>query len=149
MDSSSRARPPERSYPKMRALLSDPDSVPYGSEPLARAVPPPGARAFFRAPIKPRARTTTEEQIDSMLEEMAESLLVGGTGAGLEFRITLKDDFFAGTELRIYMEDLEIRASFAPPDYATFRQLSKEVDRLRSHLEQLGLRVGRIEVKNP
>jgi hypothetical protein len=88
--------------------------------------------------------------LDAMLESMAEGLLVGSDGrGGSQMQVTLRDEFFRGTELRIAVESGEVRAQLVPPDRDTYRLLSSELHRLRGMLEERGLRVGALEVVEP
>jgi hypothetical protein len=85
-----------------------------------------------------------------MLEAMAEGLLVGSDGqGGSEMHVTLRDEFFRGTELRIAVEGGEVRAQLIPQDRDTYRLLSSEIHRLRASLEEKGLRIGVLEVVEP
>ena len=140
--------PPERRYPRMRALLRDPDLVPFGCEPPARGAPPvPGT--FFPAPREPLERPAPAD-LDAMLTTMAEGLLIGENRAGqTEVRVTLKDEFFAGTELRIAVGGGEVCAVLVPPDRDIYWQLNANLEELRARLSARGLRVTEIRVAEP
>jgi flagellar hook-length control protein FliK len=146
----------------MRALLREPDAAPVRA--VDRALPVPGT--FFRSPpaahaahaAQAQAQAQAEAQaaaqaaagLDSMLESMAEGLLVGTDGGGAsQIQVTLRDDFFRGTELRVSFDAGEVRAQLVPPDRDTYRLLSSELHRLRSSLEERGLKVGALDVVEP
>jgi hypothetical protein len=146
--------PPERRYPKMRALLRNPDAVPLGIEPRtpkSRAAPVPGT--FFPAPKQPKEPPmvpSAPADLDEMLATMAEGLLIGEDAAGnKEVRVTLRDEFFAGTELRIVVGDGKVRAVLVPPDRGTYLMLNGNIDELRMRLESRGLRVAELRVAEP
>ena len=89
-------------------------------------------------------------EVDELLGEMAEGLLVGGDGAGTsEIRVTLGEEFFGGTELRIQRSADGVTAILRPPDRDTYRILAAELPRLRVHLEERGLRVSNLRVEEP
>lgn len=148
----SRSRLPNkapREYPVMRGLLRDPEALPEGSPDRPSSVE---ARAFIRSspPRPPPREKASRAALDGMLEQMAEGLLVGGSGDALsEMRVTLRDEFFRGTELRIAVGLEGVTARFIPPDRDTYRHLSSELPRLRSHLADRGLKVGKLEVDEP
>lgn len=137
---------PERTYPLARALLENPNEVPYGLDPK----PAPEVPGTFIPHRQPKRRLESMERADQLLEEMASTLLIGGDDRGTkEVRITLSDDFFQGTELRIAFVGGQLSAELSPPDLATFELLKREASRLREHLEARGLRVSSVEVKRP
>jgi hypothetical protein len=142
-----------RRYPKMRALLKNPDRVPHGSEPLARPKPRAVPGTFFPAPRKekePPIGSATPADLDEMLVAMAEGLLIGEDAAGhTEVRVTLRDEFFAGTELRITAGEGKVRAVLLPPDRSTYLELNGNIDELRLRLEARGLRVEELRVAEP
>jgi hypothetical protein len=138
--------PPERRYPKMRALLADPD-VALGAPLRARAQPVPGT--FFPAARPPPERPAPAD-LDQLLATMAEGLLVGETPSGeTEIRVTLRDEFFAGTELRIVAGAGTIRARLLPPDRSTYWSLNGNLHELEQRLLGRGLRVTELEVVEP
>lgn len=137
---------PERRYPLARALLEDPERVPYGLE----LHPAPEVPGTFIPKREARRRSDSLARADQLLGEMAETLLIGGDDrGGQEVRIVLTDEFFRGTELRIVLGGGALSAELSPPDLDTFELLGREADRLREHLEARGLRVSRVEVKRP
>jgi hypothetical protein len=144
-----------RRYPKMRALLKNPDEVPHGSEPIGRAkmAAPPVPGTFFPAPRKerePPQGASAPADLDEMLAAMAEGLLVGDDGSGgTEVRVTLRDEFFAGTELRIRAGGGKVRAVLVPPDRSTYLALNGNLSELRARLEARGLKVEELRVAEP
>jgi hypothetical protein len=141
-----------RRYPKMRALLKNPDRVPHGSLPPSRPKAPPVPGTFFPAPKKekPRELASTPQDLDDMLVAMAEGLLIGEDASGhTEVRITLRDEFFAGTELRITAGEGKVSALLVPPDRSTYLELNGNIDDLRLRLEARGLRVEELRVAEP
>lgn len=140
---------PVRHYPKMRALLEDPDSVPYGIEPPSAAARPPVPGTFFPTPRAGPARPAAVD-LDGLLLTMAEGLLIGeGPSGGTEVRVTLKDEFFAGTELRIAVGEGAVKATLVPPDREVYWQLSGHISELEERLNGKGLKVRTIEVLEP
>lgn len=138
-----------RRYPKMLALLSDPDHVPLGNEaPVPEPMPAvPGT--FFPAARPPRPQPAPAD-LDGLLATMAEGLLIGETPDGhTEVRVTLKDEFFAGTELRITLGAGSLSATLVPPDREIYWQLAGNIDALRERLTDRGLSVTEIKVADP
>lgn len=85
-----------------------------------------------------------------MLACMAEGLLVGSNEDGhTEVRITLRDEFFAGTELRISTASGQVTAVLVPPDRETYWLISGRIDELRTRLAERGLRIAELKVANP
>ncbi len=141
--------PLSRHYPKMRSLLKDPDSVPYGSAPSTPEASRPVPGTFFPAVRAPKPKSGAED-LDGLLITMAEGLLVGeGPTGGTEIRVNLKDEFFAGTELRIELGDGAIKATLIPPDREIYWQLNAHIDDLEARLSGKGLRVQSIVVLEP
>lgn len=141
--------PSARHYPKMRSLLKDPDSVPYGIAPATAAASRPVPGTFFPTVRAPLPKSGAED-LDGLLMTMAEGLLVGeGPAGGTEIRVTLKDEFFAGTELRIELGDGAIKATLIPPDREIYWQLNAHTDDLEARLSGKGLRVQSIVVLEP
>jgi hypothetical protein len=141
-------RPPssERAYPKMRALLQNPSVVPYGN---AAPPPPPVPGTFFPAPREP-IRKAEPADLDALLTTMADGLLIGEMpDGGTEVRVTLKDEFFAGTELRIAVGDGEVKATLVPPDREVYWTLNANVEALKERLEARGLKVTEVTVVEP
>ncbi len=137
---------PERSYPLARALLDRPHEVPYGLDPN----PAPEVPGTFIPHREAKPRKDSVERADQLLGEMASSLLIGGDDNGArEVRITLSDEFFRGTELRLVWSEGQLTAELEPPDRATYDLLEREAPRLREHLESRGLKVLRVEVRRP
>lgn len=143
-----RAQLPRR-YPRMRSLLKNPELVPEGSDPLPepRAPPVPGTFIPRWPPLPPRPDPA---ELDPLLALMADGLLIGrGEGGATEVRVTLKDEFFAGTELRISVADKKVAATLVPPTREIYWQLSGEAGELRARLEARGLRVAELAVLEP
>ncbi len=137
-----------RRYPLMLARLKDPT---VARRPGRRAPdrPPPVPGTFFPAPREPQKRPDVND-LDKMLLTMAEGLLIGQTPEGhTEVRVTLKDEFFAGTELRVATSDGKVRAVLAPPDRQVYWQLNGSLDELRERLGARGLQVTDIELLEP
>src|SRR5262249_33785066 len=89
---------PERAYPRMRALLKNPDEVPYGFEEPQKSRPPPPVPGTFipsprRREIEKKPSPAAQSQdLDEMLATMAEGLLIGEDASGhTEVRVTLRD----------------------------------------------------------
>ncbi|MEQ8272883.1 MAG: hypothetical protein RMA76_19810 [Deltaproteobacteria bacterium] len=138
-----------RRYPKMLALLRDPDTVPMGNAAPEPEVQPPVPGTFFPA-AKPPRPTPAPADLDGLLATMAEGLLIGETPEGeTEVRVTLKDEFFAGTELRITLGAGKLKATLVPPDREIYWQLAGNVDALRDRLTGRGLSVTEITVADP
>jgi hypothetical protein len=149
---------PAREYPRMKALLTDPGALPPAQASAKVRAPPVPGTFFPSAPVRTQAFEPATGEVglpsggalDAMLESMAEGLLIGSDGqGGSEVHVTLRDEFFRGTELRILVEGGEVRAQLVPPDRDTYRLLSAELHRLRSSLEERGLRVGSLQVVEP
>lgn len=141
--------PPPRRYPKMRALLSNPDLVPEGSAPLPEPKPPPVPGTFIPSPPPP-SPSPEPGKLDGMLALMADGLFIGeGPEGATEVRVTLKDEFFEGTELRISIEEGRLSAVLVPPTRDVYWQLGGEASRLRERLERKGLRVSELRVEEP
>lgn len=133
---------PVRDYPVLRGLVEDPGRfLPVHSE----------DKAPVKAPVRPppRREEPASRKVDGLLEEMAVGLLVGGDGQSSEMRVTLGEDFFGGTELRISRGPDGVTAILLPPDRDSYRLLSSELPRLRAQLEQRGLRVQKLKVEEP
>lgn len=168
------AGPVKREYPLMCALIKDPGQIPaieeraeaaaaiergepdprYAKNPMSRSEPLP--QSFIRNSPRPQRREASSarpgdprQHLDGMLEQMAEGLLVGGSSDQHEMRVTLRDEFFRGTELQIMIAAEGVVARFVPPDRDTYRHLSSELHRLRAQLEERGLRVARLVVEEP
>ncbi|MCK6547088.1 hypothetical protein L6R52_14660, partial [Myxococcota bacterium] len=144
---------PDRTYPMMRALLRSPDAVPYVVEPPKARRAPPVPGTFFPAVRRERDRPIAPQDpadLDEMLATMADGLLIGESpNGGTEVRVTLRDEFFAGTELRIQMNDGRVRAVLVPPDRGTYLTLNGNIDDLRLRLEARGLHVEELRVAEP
>ena len=136
-----------RRYPRMLALLKD-QTVAQRPAGRGAEVPPPVPGTFFPAPREPREPPPSD--LDRMLLTMAEGLLIGETADGeTEVRVTLKDEFFAGTELRIVAGDGKVKAVLAPPDRDVYWQLNGSLDDLKHRLSDRGLKVEDIELVYP
>jgi hypothetical protein len=144
---------PARKYPKMRALLRNPEKVPHGSTPPSKPKPPPVPGTFIPASKREREKPVVDSapgDLDEMLATMAEGLLIGEDATGhTEVRVTLRDEFFAGTELRITLGEDGVTAILVPPDRMTYMMLNGNVDDLRVRLESRGLRVSKVKVAEP
>lgn len=148
----SQSPPPHgRRYEKMRALLKNPDRVPHGS--ASKPKPPPVPGTFIPAGKRekePPPAPSSPADLDEMLATMAEGLLIGSDASGqTEVRVTLRDEFFAGTELRITLGEGGVSATLVPPDRMTYLTLNGNIDELRMRLESRGLRVSKIRVSEP
>ena len=133
---------PVRDYPVLRGLVEDAGRfLPVHSE----------DKSPVKAPVRPppRREEPASKKVDGLLEEMADGLLVGGDGQSSEMRVTLGEDFFGGTELRISRGPDGVTAILLPPDRDSYRLLSSELPRLRAQLEQRGLRVQKLKVEEP
>ncbi len=145
-----RAKAPERRYPKMMGLLKNSDAVPYGIAPEREPPPPPVPGTFFPAPRPPLFERPAPADLDELLATMAEGLLIGETpDGGTEVRVTLRDEFFAGTELRIRVVGGEVSAQLMPPDRDIYWQLNGNLDELRERLADRGLTVAELTVLEP
>ena len=137
---------PVRRYPKMWALVDDREAarVAAGVPP-----PPPVPGTFFPSATRMPERPQVSD-LDDMLSAMAEGLLVGETADGhAEVRVTLRDEFFAGTELRLVSTDEGLTAALAPPDRETYWLLAGTQHELVARLTERGLRLKDIEVLKP
>ncbi|MEL7367974.1 MAG: hypothetical protein AAFN74_03610 [Myxococcota bacterium] len=142
------ARRGRRKYPKMLALLKD-QSVAARPGRIEPDTPPPVPGTFFPAPREPMEQPEPTD-LDRMLLTMAEGLLIGETEDGhTEVRVTLKDEFFAGTELRIISGDGKVKAVLVPPDRDIYWQLSSSIEDLKARLSGRGLDVEDIELLDP
>jgi hypothetical protein len=139
-----------RRYPKMMSLLKDAESVPYGSAPKSEPPPPPVPGTFFPAPRAPLYERPAPADLDELLATMAEGLLIGESpDGGTEVRVTLRDEFFAGTELRIRINNGEISAELRPPDRDIYWQLNGNIDELKERLSARGLTVRELVLLEP
>lgn len=142
--------PPARRYTLMRSLLKNPEKVPYGA---SKKRPPPVPGTFIPAGKRekePPPLPASPVDLDEMLATMAEGLLIGEDANGhTEVRVTLRDEFFAGTELRIKLGDGGVSALLVPPDRSTYLTLNGNIDDLRLRLEARGLRVTQLRVAEP
>ena len=137
-----------RRYPQMLALLED-QSVARRPGRVTVAAPPPVPGTFFPAPREPMEHPEPTD-LDQMLLTMAEGLLIGESpDGGTEVRVTLKDEFFAGTELRISTGGGKVRAVLVPPDRHVYRELNASLDELKRRLTGRGLDVEDIELVDP
>ncbi|MFO0722185.1 MAG: hypothetical protein U1E65_00290 [Myxococcota bacterium] len=135
---------PVRDYPVLRSLVDDPGRFLPVHSGEDKALAP------SKAPVRPpRREEPASRKVDGLLEEMAEGLFVGGDGQQNEMRVTLGEDFFGGTELRISRGPDGVTAVLLPPDRDSYRLLSSELPRLRAQLEQRGLRVQKLKVEEP
>jgi hypothetical protein len=142
-----KSKAPPREYPRMLSLLKDASALPSGGR--TDVPPPPVPGTFFPAPRAPIPRPPPQD-LDEMLATMAEGLLIGeAPDGGTEVRVTLKDEFFAGTELRIRVGDGKVNAILIPPDRTTYWQLNGNIEQLRERLSSRGLTVEAITVEEP
>lgn len=127
--------------------------MPYVVEPPKARRAPPVPGTFFPAVRRERDRPIAPQDpadLDEMLATMADGLLIGESpNGGTEVRVTLRDEFFAGTELRIQMNDGRVRAVLVPPDRGTYLTLNGNIDDLRLRLEARGLHVEELRVAEP
>lgn len=129
-------------YPKMLSLLRDPPPLRPPPE-----TPVPGS-FFPRAPTPPPGAPPAD--LDRLLSTMAEGLLIGETPeGGTELRLTLRDEFFSGTELRVASIEGKLQAELRPPDISTYYTLNAEIDALAARLRDKGLAVERLELRRP
>lgn len=142
-----RARPAPRAvdiaalYPKMLSLLREPP-------PLKPPPEPPVPGSFF--PRTPAPEPGAPADLDGLLSTMAEGLLIGETpDGGTELRLTLRDEFFSGTELRMVSARGRLEAELIPPDISTYYTLNAEIDALAERLREKGLAVERLELRRP
>ena len=142
--------PPKRAYPKMLALLTSSEAVPHGDAPIPPPRPPAVPGTFFPAKSHKEVVDDTPD-VDTLLQAMAEGLLVGGDGdsGSSQIMITLRDEFFAGTQLRVGITEGGIEATLVPPDRGTYRHLCSEIHRLESRLSRRGRRVSTLRVEDP
>ena len=138
-----------RSYPKMLSLLQSPeDAMP---EPVVPEPAPPVPGTFF--PTKKKHELVPDEgppDVDGLLSAMAEGLLVGeGPDGSSQIMVTLSDEFFRGTELRVAVDTSGVTALLLPPDYEVYRHLSSQIHRLEERLRHRGLNVTKVTVQRP
>ena len=132
----------------MLALLKDPSAIQNPAR-VAPEPPPPVPGTFFPAPREPMEQPEPVD-LDKMLLTMAEGLLIGETADGhTEVRVTLKDEFFAGTELRIVVIEGKVQAKLSPPDREVYWQLNASLDDLHQRLKERGLEVESVELLDP
>ena len=138
---------PARHYPKMWALVDDHEAARAAA---GAPSPPPVPGTFFPSATRPQGRPPPLADLDDMLSAMAEGLLVGETAEGhAEVRVTLRDEFFAGTELRLVWADEGLWAVLAPPDRETYWLLSGSQRELAARLTDRGLSLKGVEVREP
>lgn len=136
-------------YPLMLSLLAHPEEVLSGPPPPASSERPAVPGTFIPRPPPPPPQPEPTE-LDRMLSLMADGLLVGeDEEGGTEVRVTLKDEFFAGTELRIRLSKGQVKAVLVPPSRIIYWQLGGELHQLRDRLEARGLRVAELELSDP
>lgn len=133
---------PEVNPPVDPAVASD-----VGSEPeptLTPRYPPLGSPAVRpSAPARP-APTPVDQ---SLLEGMAENALVlHGPDGAASFEISFHDDVFSDLACCVSVEDGQVVATFRVCDVNTRRLLEAESGRLRSQLEERGLKVRAVRV---
>ena len=138
-----------RKYPKMLALLRAPQEVQLALPVTEPAPPVPGT--FF--PTKKKTNLVPDDgppDVDGLLSAMADGLLVGeGPDGSSQIMVTLSDEFFRGTELRVAIDSSGVTALLLPPDYEVYRHLSSEIHRLEDRLRKRGLRVTKVTVQKP
>ncbi|MCB9653628.1 MAG: flagellar hook-length control protein FliK [Deltaproteobacteria bacterium] len=145
-----------RDYPALRAMCSAFDTALNCTEPRtgarasARDRPAPVPGTFFPAPRRPLRPPEPAADLDGLLSLMADGLLFGDDGEGnTQIRVTLKDEFFAGTELWIRVGAGRISATLIPPDRETYFLLNGQLDGLRDRLGARGLVVEELSVEHP
>lgn len=139
--------PPARHYPEFAAFMRE-----HGIEvePVAASAPPVPGTFIPRPPPPPPRKTPEPGELDRLLGLMADGLMIGEDAEGAtEIRITLRDDYFAGTELRVSVEPGGLVARLFPPNRDVYRQLASEELALRLRLEERGLKVRAVEVTAP
>ena len=143
------SEPSPRKYPKMLALLQEPQEVQLALPVTEPAPPVPGT--FF--PTKKKPELVPDDgppDMDGLLSAMADGLLVGeGPDGSSQIMVTLSDEFFRGTELRVGIDSSGVTALLLPPDYEVYRHLSSEIHRLEDRLRKRGLNVTKVTVKKP
>ncbi|MEE2902250.1 MAG: flagellar hook-length control protein FliK [Myxococcota bacterium] len=140
----------KREYPLMMSLLQDPSEIQSkGTSNISSSPPVPGT--FF--PTSSKKELVPESgppDMEGLLSTMAEGVLVGGSSDGSShMMITLNDEYFRGTELRISIESNGVKAHLIPPDYEVYRHLSSELPRLEERLLARGLTVNEVSVLKP
>jgi hypothetical protein len=139
---------PERQYPAFLELIGEGRDSGDLSAALPVQPPAPVPGTFFPAPRVPRERS--DRGVERMLATMAKGLSIGGDDDGRrDIWITLSDDHFAGTELRISNIHGQIHAEICPTDRDGYFALSSRVDELRDRLRSRGLSVAAVVVKKP
>ena len=140
----------KREYPMMMSLLQDPP-VTGGEQVSDVPSSPPVPGTFF--PTSSKKELVPESgppDMEGLLSTMAEGVLLGGSSDGSShMMITLNDEYFRGTELRISMEVTGVKAHLIPPDYEVYRHLSSELPRLEQRLLARGLTVNEVSVLKP
>ncbi len=104
----------------------------------------------FFPTAQPQPERPKPVELEDLLTTMAEGLLIGESpSGGTEVRVTLRDEFFAGTELRIVVNAGEISAELLPPDREIYWQLNGSIDELKDRLGDRGLKVQELIVCEP
>lgn len=106
---------------------------------------PPLGSAAVRPSAPARPAPTAVDQ--SLLEGMAENALVlQGPDGAASFEISFHDDVFSDLACCVSVEDGQVVATFRVCDVNTRRLLEAESARLRSQLEERGLKVRAVRV---
>ncbi len=151
-----------RSYPVMRSFLKNAEEIPHGIRPQTGARTPLEAEPATRKPEgglpmphrvvrrPPKTRQNSVSRLDDMLRATAEGLLVGeGSHGQPEIRVSLRDEFFGGAELRVSQESRGILAVLVPPDWKTYHELRAHEPELQERLAERGLPGAIIRVDKP
>ena|GEM_PF-6484046 len=140
----------KREYPLMMSLLQDSSEIESGRTSNISSSPPVPGTFFPTSSKKELVPETGPPDIEGLLSTMAEGVLLGGSSDGSShMMITLNDEYFRGTELRISIESNGVKAHLIPPDYEVYRHLSSELPRLEQRLLARGLTVNDVSVLKP
>lgn len=141
---------PKREYPMMRSLLKNPPESSQSEESDISSSPPVPGTFFPTSSKKELVPEDAPPDMEGLLAKMAEGVLLGGASDGSShMMVTLNDEYFRGTELRISFEAAGVKAHLIPPDYEIYRHLSSELPRLEQRLLARGLTVNEVSVLKP
>ena len=134
----------------MMSLLQDPLEIESGRTSNISSSPPVPGTFFPTSSKKDLVPESGPPDMEGLLSTMAEGVLLGGSSDGSShMMITLNDEYFRGTELRISIESTGVKAHLIPPDYEVYRHLSSELPRLEQRLLARGLTVNEVSVLKP